>query len=326
VYDSHSEPADPPQGLWAEYADAEDFNRQFQGYKADLLARLIVSETRAMAPKPDPGRLLVQAQFRDVPEQPADRPRLRTLGTRQFDEDFAARLCLMTRQSDAACEFLVRDVCVLMDRLPLTWTAVTVGIATLAQGRKAADAVWLAELDEDEARYVDERIAVCAGRVTGARFQRALRAAVMKANPALFRKNAAKVAKERFVRRWDTDDARSAFVKALVDKPAAIYFDATVQLIADRLRSDGGDGTNDELRAQAFALMANPAAAVQYIGVPTTWSMPDPPTSQAEVDRVVAQAAALAPAIRPPTVQFENGKLIWPHRGSVFWPHPVGQG
>ena len=104
----------------------------------------------------------------------------------------------------------------------------------------------------------------------------------------------------RFVRTGGDDvDPLTGWLSARLDRADAIFLDATVQLVADTLATRGDGGTRDERRARALGLLANPAAAVGLIGVHTTRGLDPVPESQADRDAIMAQAAALAPALTP---------------------------
>ena len=57
----------------------------------------------------------------------------------------------------------------------------------------------------------------------------------------------------------------------------------------------------DHRRSKALGLLANPAAVVQRIGVHTTRNLDPVPTSQADTDQIIKEAAALAPKLETTT-------------------------
>jgi hypothetical protein len=133
----------------------------------------------------------------------------------------------------------------------------------------------------------------------GQRLSNAVRAAIMKADPDLARKLASRNSRDRFCRKYDTDDPMAGYISARLDKSDSIYLDAAVQRLADEFAAQGDDSSLDVRRAKALGMLANPAQVIELIGVHTTRGLADP--SQAEA--TAAQAGQVAPLLRPPKVQ-----------------------
>jgi len=111
---------------------------------------------------------------------------------------------------------------------------------------------------------------------------------------------------EQSASRWvrtggDDADPLTGWVSARLDRADALFLDATVQLVTDKLAAEGDAGTADERRARALGVLANPAAAIQLTGVHTTRGMNPVPDSEAEKQTFVASAQTLVPVFTPRT-------------------------
>jgi hypothetical protein len=172
----------------------------------------------------------------------------------------------------------------------------------LYQARQVAAAGIEGEFDAAEAAALDERIAPALGGLVGARFRRALRAAVMTVNPAKARRRQSHDPEGRFVRRYATDDPRAAFIKARLDTADAVFFEATIDWIARHLFDQDPRLDLDACRAKAMGLLANPAAVVERFGLMTGRDMTHPPATADEMAgfrRLAGQIARLArPEVR----------------------------
>jgi len=73
----------------------------------------------------------------------------------------------------------------------------------------------------------------------------------------------------------DRDDPLTGWVSGRLDRADALNLDQTVTHLADLL-SVGSDDPADTLRAKALGLLANPAAALAFIGEAETGDEPDP--------------------------------------------------
>jgi hypothetical protein len=99
----------------------------------------------------------------------------------------------------------------------------------------------------------------------------------------------------------DEFDPLTGWVSARLDRADAIYLDATVQYLADILATQGDVGTVDERRAKGLGILANPAQAIQMVGVHTTRGMNPIPVTVADKQVFVEVAKTLAPVFTPRT-------------------------
>ncbi|MCL1841295.1 MAG: hypothetical protein FWF75_06075 [Propionibacteriaceae bacterium] len=234
----------------------------------------------------------------DLPEhQRPDRYRATRLGAHMFAEDLIGEIAVANHSSEMSARVLIDAVARLMHDLPDCWDKVTDETvrAPLWQARKVLDAC--TGLDHDQHHQVDAAVSPALGTLPPRRLSRLASAQVMRADP----KDARLKAKlgERYVRTGgDASDPMTGWVYAKTSRADAIFMEATVQLIADTLASQGDQRDPDQRRAAAFGILANPAAAVQLIGVHTTRGMDPAPASQADADQVIEQAKRQTPLQR----------------------------
>ena len=230
-----------------------------------------------------------------VPDQP-DAFRSEQISGRAYGEDLTSEVAIAGRTSVGAAHYLVRDVADLTTRLPLCWDKVITHQVPLWQARKVVEACQ--GLDAAGWAEVDAQVAPSLGAIGMVRLARLITAAVRIADPArLARRSQQPV---RCVRTGgDPIDSLTGWVWAKVERSDAIFLDATVQLIADKLAQQGDPGTADELRARALGILANPAAAIQITGVHTTRGMNPVPDTDADKQQVIDTAAALLDSFTP---------------------------
>jgi len=214
-----------------------------------------------------------------LPEhQRPDAYRATVLGAHLFGEDLVGELAMANRCSEGTARMLADQVSQLMHKLPDCWRRVgdeTV-CAPIWQARQVLDAC--AGLDEDQHRRVDAAVAPGLGALPARRLSTLVAAQVMLADPHGARIKARGA--QRFARTWgDRSDPASGWVQAKTDRADAIFFDAALQQVADALEARGDQPDPDRRRAAAIGVLANPAAAVQLIGMctpPAAWTRPPP--------------------------------------------------
>jgi len=221
----------------------------------------------------------------------------RRVGDRWIGEDLCLEIAAANRTSVGAARGLLGAVEEISHKLPGCWGAVVGARAPLWQARRILDAC--VELDAERCVLVDEVAAPALGAFGMGKLMRLVNAAVKAADPDGERRRAARGG-ARFVRiDGDADDCLSSWVMARLDRGDAIFLDATIQLIADRLTDPAL--TVDLRRAKAFGMLANPARIVAELGVWTTRGMDPAPACPADVDAVIAQAESLTPSLVPQT-------------------------
>ena len=221
------------------------------------------------------------------------------IGGVAYGEDLTCELAVAHRSSEAAAEYLVRDVAILTQRLPQCWTTVAAAEAPLWQARRIVDTCQ--GVNPSAWPAIDAGVAPGLGSLGPRRLMSLVTATRKTADPEWARR-VAEQAGARWVRTGgDTVDPLTGWVSARLDRADALFLDATVQLVADKLAAEGDMGTADERRARALGLLANPAAAIQITGVHTTRGMDPAPDSEVDRQAFVASAQTLIPTFTPRT-------------------------
>ena len=230
-----------------------------------------------------------------APDQP-DAFRPEQIGGRAYAEDLTSELAIAGKTSVGAAHYLVRDVAGLSTRLPACWDKVVANQVPLWQARRVVEACQ--PLDAAGWAEVDAQVAPNLGTVGMVRLARLITAAVATADPATLTRRSQQPV--RCVRTGgDPIDPLTGWLWAKVDRSDALFLEATVQLIADRLAHQGDTGTADELRARAIGILANPAAAIQITGVHTTRDMNPVPETDAQKQVIVDAATTLLDSFTP---------------------------
>ncbi len=144
----------------------------------------------------------------------------------------------------------------LRHRFPFTWARVLAGEATAWKAcRIVAEC---AKLSADAAAYVDQRIARLIDSITPYRLDKIVKAAKMHADADLARAEAAEKARERgvFVGRADEHGTKTMYIKAAAG--AVIRNKATLDAIAEALKTFGDTRPVQHRRADAVGILADP--------------------------------------------------------------------
>jgi len=213
-----------------------------------------------------------------------------------FAEDLTGELAVANKSSIGSARQLVYDTVTLTRGLPECWAGVTDRHAPLWQARRIAQAA--TRVPQALHDQIDQAMAPALGAVGPRDLFQLLEATLSHLDtdwPAPERP-------PRFVHTGgDELDAGTGWLSARLDRSDAIFLDAMIQHGANKLANDGTPGTMDELRAKALGLLANPAAATQYLGIVSTRNMNPVPACDADVARVMRQAERLTPAFTPTT-------------------------
>ena len=214
-----------------------------------------------------------------------------------FAEDLTGELAVANKSGIGTACNLVRDIIALTSRLPGCWDKITQGQAPLWQARRIAQETHHLPGASDN---IDQTMAPALGALGPARLFQLLDATLRHLDPNDTRDETPKTA--RFVRTGPDDtDPATGWLSARLDRPDAIFLDAMIQHGANKLANDGTPGTMDELRAKALGLLANPAAATQYLGITSTRNMNPAPANDADAAQIMRQAEKLAPTFTPTT-------------------------
>lgn len=217
--------------------------------------------------------------------------------------EFGARI---DRSTSAGDEFIAAALD-LQYRLPQLWHRVQAGEVQASYARHVARRT--RELEADQAKYVDSRVAEAAdGRVTWSRFESLVDAAIKAADPEAARAREEKRRKLQFTRRVrQTEDGIGGFfIRA--DVATIRMFDAAVGHFAELLKRIGIDESEEQRRVRAIAVLANPACAVELMAAYAAWkdrpADPKPPAdhedpellhdqTESEPEGIVAQVLDL---------------------------------
>jgi len=192
------------------------------------------------------------------------------------DETLPLEIAVARGTSVGVAAWLLRDVVNLNARHPHTWQAVQERRVPLWQAQRIAQVCADAGLDGPQTLAVDERLRPALGRVGWARVCRLLRAAMMTAAPEVMREQARRARQARFCRKQVCEqDAGTSYLTAALDTADAIFFDATIDRLADILSENGDPDDKDCRRAKAVGILATPAHALALLGAHSRRGLPD---------------------------------------------------
>ena len=153
------------------------------------------------------------------------------------------------------------------------------------QARQVVQQAAAAGLDLAGCQYIDDCLADSMNSLGWARARRLLKGLIVAADPASAAAREREHATSRFVRRTEPEHGISTVI-ARVDQADALFFDATLNRIADILADRDGHSNADVRRAEAFGIMATPARALALLQSATV-----PDTGQiGSDDEVVSEA------------------------------------
>ena len=183
-------------------------------------------------------------------------------GTPEVSEYCAAELGALQGTGIMAARSLIADALDVRYRLPRLWARVLTGGVRAWQARKIAEQTrclsWQACAD------VDHALSDFVGMMPWPRFARILSATILEADPALAAERADRARMAQDVFSFDSEDG----LKTVVAKAAAgdaIWFLATVNLIAEILAARGDTDPVGTRRARALGILAQPAEALRLL-------------------------------------------------------------
>jgi hypothetical protein len=221
-----------------------------------------------------------------------------------MDEDLPLEVAAANQISLSGARWLLRDVVNLRYRHPETWARTVAGDCEMWRARQIAVVVDDFGLTREEALAVDAIITPRLARYGWRRILHCVRAAVMVVAPDKARANAEyKREHSRYCEIRRSDVPGLTRVEAMIDDAEGYQFEATVQQIADRLKLDGDTDSASVLRSKAPGVMANPARAVELIGVTSHWGLAEPPQGHEETEQFREKARRVAPFFKPPAVR-----------------------
>lgn len=177
-------------------------------------------------------------------------------GTPELAEFAPAELGAELSVSAHAAARLIGDALDLRHRLPRLWARVMAGEVKPWIGRKTADIT--RNLSLEAAAMVDRRVAPWAHGLSWGRLESIIEAACIEADPETAQAAAESAARSQGVWIGRSNDHGIKDIHIRTEAPHAIWFDASVDRIADSLRLLGDESTKDIRRARAVGVIAQP--------------------------------------------------------------------
>ena len=162
--------------------------------------------------------------------------------------------------SATSAGLLIGDALDLRHRLPLLWARLQTGQVKAWVGRKVARAT--RSHDAAAAAFVDAKVAPYAGTLSWGRLDTLVAAAIAAADPARAKADAEAAATRLGVFRQRSTDHGTVTTILRNTAPDAIWFDASIDRVADALALLGDTRPKDTRRAAAVGVLANPHATL----------------------------------------------------------------
>ena len=181
-------------------------------------------------------------------------------GTPGVGEFAPAELGAELGMSPYAAGRLIGAALDLRHRLPNLWARILAGQVRPWVGRKAAEAS--RQLSAETATAVDQQVAPWAHTLSWGRLESLIGAAAIQADPQAAEQtaHAAEASQGVWVGRGDEHGIKDIFIRT--ETPNAIWFDATIDRIADSLGSLGDTAPKDIRRGRAVGIIAQPQQAL----------------------------------------------------------------
>ena len=203
-------------------------------------------------------------------------------GVLLVDEALPLEIAVARQTSVMSASWLLRDIVNLTERHPFTWQAIQELRVPVWQAQRVASTCMSFGLTAEETRTVDEHIQPSLGRLGIQRVVNVVKATVVKVAPDAAARKALNAQSRRCVNTYPcVNDTATSYLEATLDTADAVFFDATVDRVADVLADRGDTRDKDHRRATAVGILATPALALSMLGVHTRRGMvpdqPDPP-------------------------------------------------
>jgi Domain of unknown function (DUF222) len=185
-------------------------------------------------------------------------------GTAEVAEFASAELGAVLEISTHSATALIADALDLRHRLPRLWRRVLDHQVAPWMAREVA--AQSRRLSKDAATTVDARVTPWADRLTWSRLRAVVEAAIIAADPEAADEAARQAADDQGV--WlgqsSADGIKEIHIRT--EAPNAIWFDASIDRIADTLGALGDDSCKDVRRAKAVGVIAHPQQALDLLG------------------------------------------------------------
>lgn len=157
---------------------------------------------------------------------------------------------------------LIADALDLRHRFPRIWTQVQAGQVRAWQARKVAEQT--RHLSPDAVDDTDEALAGYLGMLPWPRMLKILTAAIIAADPALAREREERARTERTVYATKSEHGLKVIVARATSGEVNLFM-ATINRLADILRTRGDDSPVEIRRSKAISLLAQPGRALQLL-------------------------------------------------------------
>ncbi len=181
-------------------------------------------------------------------------------GTPAVAEFAPAELGAELAMSPYAARQLIGDALDLRHRLPLLWGRVLAGEVKPWIGRKTADAT--RAVSAEVAAVVDRRVTKWAHSLSWGRLENIIAAAIIAADPTAAQQLARQAEQQQGVWAGQSSDHGIKDIYIRTEAPNAIWFDATIDRVADSLAALGDTDNKDIRRARAVGVLAQPQQAL----------------------------------------------------------------
>ena len=187
-----------------------------------------------------------------------------------IDETLPLDIAAAKHISVGTASWMIRDIVHLKTRHPFTWEAIHTHQLPLWQAQHVTQNCTSYELTAEQTFAVDAQIGPALGKVGPKRLKNLIKAAVMNVAPEQVEEIAARTRKQRYVTKEAVhDDPATTTLYARLDTSDAVFFDSTIDRMADILAQQGDDRDKDHRRAAAVGILATPALALSMLGVDT---------------------------------------------------------
>ena len=247
------------------------FDTDMADLEADATLAVAV-QARAAADRAEVRLLAAAAHWADLHGEPERLPDGRSLpgmerlvqvggpGTPAVAEFAPAELGAALGVSAWAAQRLIGDALDLRHRLPALWARIRAGQVRPWIGRKTAEAT--RTLSTEVAAAVDAAVAPWADSLSWRRLANLISATTMQTEPELAAKAAREAATGQGVWVGPGNQAGIKTIFIRTETPDAVWFDATIDRIADSLGSLGDTAPKDVRRGRAVGILAQPQQAL----------------------------------------------------------------
>jgi hypothetical protein len=191
-------------------------------------------------------------------------------GTPRVASTAGAQLAVRMGRSTGTGDRLIADIVDIEHRLPSIWAHTLAGTVMPSYARHVATQT--RALSSEAAAYVDARVVQAVdGRIPWGRFEALVAAAITAADPAAARAREEATRKARYAHKQLSTEAGMGVFTIRTDAFAITKIDATVDYLARILKDLGSTECEDDRRATAAELLADPAAVVKLLAAHAGW-------------------------------------------------------